>query len=73
MIWLIGSKGMLGSEIARQLTEKHISWVGSDRDVDISDPQALLNFADSHDTSAGCTGRTASNGKVPEKITWVIN
>ena len=45
MIWLIGSKGMLGSEIARQLTEKHISWVGSDRDVDISDPQALLNLS----------------------------
>ena len=30
MIWLIGNKGMLGSEIARQLTENKIDFVGTD-------------------------------------------
>lgn len=73
MIWLIGSHGMLGSELGRQLSENNISWVGSNSDVDISNPSALEAFAESHDSSAGQTGNAAANGKVPEKITWVVN
>ena len=34
---------------------------------------ALEAFAESHDSSAGQTGNAAANGKVPEKITWVVN
>lgn len=45
MIWLIGNKGMLGTEIARQLTEKKIEYVGTDIDVDITSYQALSDFA----------------------------
>lgn len=41
MIWLIGCKGVLGTEIARQLTEYKIDFVGTDIDVDITNPQAL--------------------------------
>ena len=37
MIWLIGNKGMLGTEIARQLTENKLDFVGTDRDVDFTD------------------------------------
>ena len=44
MIWLIGCKGMLGTEIARQLTENKIDFVGTDIDVDITNPQALASF-----------------------------
>ena len=73
MIWLIGCNGMLGKEIAKQLTDNRISWVGTDRDVDITNPEELLNFADSHDSSAGRTGKAASNGSVPGKIDWIIN
>lgn len=73
MIWLIGSRGMLGSEIARQLSENNIAWVGSNSDVDITSPAALEAFAESHDSTAGQTGNAAANGTVPEKITWVIN
>lgn len=73
MVWLIGCKGMLGTELGRQLTQAGIKWVGSDRDVDITDPVALENFGDSHDSAAGRTGNTATNGTVPGKITWVIN
>jgi len=45
MIWLIGNKGMLGSEIARQLTENKIDFVGTDIDVDITSYDALSTFA----------------------------
>lgn len=45
MIWVIGCKGMLGTEICRQLTENNIQYVKSDIDVDITDIEALRNFA----------------------------
>lgn len=44
MVWLIGCKGMLGNEIVRQLTENKIEFVGTDIDVDITNPQALATF-----------------------------
>lgn len=73
MVWLIGNRGMLGSEIARQLTENKIQWIGTDRDVDITNPVELRKFASSHGPSANTTGLTVSKKKVPEKITWIIN
>jgi dTDP-4-dehydrorhamnose reductase len=45
LIWLIGDKGMLGSEVSRHLDRERLSWIGSDRDVDISDIGALKGFA----------------------------
>lgn len=45
MIWLIGSKGMLGTEIARELTENRIDFIGTDIDVDITNIDALRSFA----------------------------
>lgn len=45
MIWLIGYKGMLGSEIARQLSENKIDFFGTDIDVDITSYEALSEFA----------------------------
>ncbi|MBQ4497585.1 MAG: dTDP-4-dehydrorhamnose reductase [Spirochaetaceae bacterium] len=45
MIWLIGSKGMLGTEIARQLSENKMDFVGTDIDVDITNIDALRSFA----------------------------
>ena len=44
MIWLIGCKGMLGTEIARQFTEYKINFVGTDIDIDITNPQDLAQF-----------------------------
>ena len=46
MIWLIGCKGMLGQEVARQLDEKKYHWVGTDKEVDITDREALSAFVD---------------------------
>lgn len=45
MIWVIGYKGMLGSEICWQLAENNIQFVRSDVDVDITDIKALDQFA----------------------------
>jgi len=45
MIWLIGDKGMLGTEFSVLLGERGIPFVGTDRDVDILDPAALEGFA----------------------------
>lgn len=44
MIWLIGNKGMLGTEVARQLEENKIDFIGTDRDVDFTDATATENF-----------------------------
>jgi len=45
MIWLIGNKGMLGTELAQVLKQRGLSIVGTDREVDILDPAALEAFA----------------------------
>lgn len=44
MIWLVGCNGMLGSEVTRQLKEKNISFVGTDRDVDFTDLEGVRAF-----------------------------
>ena len=61
MIWLIGCKGMLGTEIARQLSENKMNFVGTDIDVDITNPQALSEFANGKDISyiINCSAYTA--------------
>ena len=68
MIWLIGCKGMLGSEVARQLDEKKAHWVGTDKEVDITDADALAAFEKSVETSSYLD--TSSNDK---HIKWIIN
>lgn len=51
MIWLIGAKGMLGTHVARLLTEKDLFWTGSGSEVDISNPAAVENFITSTETN----------------------
>lgn len=45
MIWLIGNKGMLGTELSNLLSARGISFVGTDREVSILDPDELASFA----------------------------
>lgn len=73
MVWLIGSQGMLGKELSHQLTLNKIQWIGTDRDVDITNPSQLDSFAESHDSTSTQTGNAVSMGKTSEKITWVVN
>jgi len=44
MIWLIGNKGMLGSDVEKLLKERGITYWVSDKEVDISDYKALEKF-----------------------------
>ncbi len=44
MIWLVGDKGMLGTELAAVLRSRGMAFVGSDREVDIRDLAALRRF-----------------------------
>jgi len=61
MIWLIGNKGMLGTELSRHLQHAGLSWVGTDREVDILDPATLHAFAAGKDLRwlVNCAAYTA--------------
>ncbi len=45
MIWLVGNKGMLGTELARLFESLAIPFVGTDRELSILDMAALRAFA----------------------------
>ncbi|WP_407425655.1 dTDP-4-dehydrorhamnose reductase [Treponema sp.] len=45
MIWVIGSKGMLGTEVCRTLKENKIDFIGTDSNVSILDFKVLEEFA----------------------------
>lgn len=45
MIWLIGNRGMLGSEVEALLRETGREYCLSDKEVDITSPEALSDFA----------------------------
>ena len=45
MIWLIGNKGMLGTELSLLLEKKGIPFIGTDREVDITNLTKLRDFS----------------------------
>jgi dTDP-4-dehydrorhamnose reductase len=45
MIWLVGNRGMLGSEVHRRLQARKLDHIATDLEVDITDPQALNAFS----------------------------
>ncbi|BDC96141.1 dTDP-4-dehydrorhamnose reductase [Treponema saccharophilum] len=45
MVWIIGNKGMLGTQVCRTLSENKIDFLGTDSDVSILDYTALEGFA----------------------------
>ena len=57
MIWVVGSRGMLGTELCRLFESEGVEHVGSDREVDILDPAALAVFAAGTDKA----------------ISWIVN
>jgi dTDP-4-dehydrorhamnose reductase len=61
MIWLIGNKGMLGTELSQVLGQRGLAHVGTDREVDITDPMALRGFAEKQPLSwiINCAAYTA--------------
>lgn len=61
MIWLIGNKGMLGSELSEAFERAGIQAVGTDREVSILDKAALAAFASGKkiDWIVNCAAYTA--------------
>jgi len=61
MIWIVGDKGMLGSELRREFKEAGLAFVGSDREVNFLDPDALETFAKANAVTAivNCAAYTA--------------
>jgi hypothetical protein len=45
MIWLVGNRGMLESEIAEKLDKIGVPWFGTDREADITSFPAIHGFA----------------------------
>lgn len=70
MIWVIGYKGMLGTEVVKQLQEKKLPWIGTDIEVDISDYNALEKFTKSIETASYFPSQLSRNER---QINWVIN
>jgi dTDP-4-dehydrorhamnose reductase len=56
-IWLIGNQGMLGTELSLVFEKRGFACVGTDRDVDITDLEALEAFA----------------AQAARPITWIVN
>ncbi len=44
MIWLIGNKGMLGSDIESELKKNKLNYIASDCEVDITDIDKIKDF-----------------------------
>ncbi|RKX97627.1 MAG: dTDP-4-dehydrorhamnose reductase [Spirochaetes bacterium] len=61
MIWLTGNKGMLGHEVADALVSSAIPFIGTDREVDITDYVAVADFTEYHqpDIIINCAAYTA--------------
>jgi len=49
MIWLVGSKGMLGAELAETFAWKGFDFIGTGHEVDILDAEGLSGFAAGRD------------------------
>jgi dTDP-4-dehydrorhamnose reductase len=76
MIWIVGNKGMLGSELSRLFKQKKVDYIGSDRDVDFLDPQALLKFTSFNkiDSIINCAAYTAVDKAEEEpELCWRLN
>ena len=70
MIWLIGKNGMLGQEVARQLEEAHLPWVGTGSEVDVTDANSLDTFERSIETAAYFPSSLPHQER---QIKWIIN
>lgn len=71
MIWLTGCNGMLGREVAKQLKEEGLLFTGTDKEIDITDPTALENYAKQLTTSFYNLDSKLSDSE--KKIDWIIN
>lgn len=69
MIWITGSEGMLGRELCSLLEEKGIGTIKTDREIDITDLNALGSFVNGKTIEwiINCAGYTAVDKAEDEK------
>ncbi len=69
MIWIIGNKGMLGSDVEKLLNRQSLPYISSDIDVDITDYAALRAFADRYQIGwiINCSAYTAVDAAEDER------
>lgn len=70
MIWVIGANGMLGSELCRQLEKNKISYVASDKEVDITNPESIDSFITEKESESYLGSMSE---KKSSKIKWIVN
>jgi dTDP-4-dehydrorhamnose reductase len=66
MIWLLGHKGMLGTEVANRLQANQLSFLATDKEVDISSRASLTAYLDEQ------LGRLRKK-RPEEKLNWIVN
>ncbi len=61
MVWLIGNKGMLGTDVEEELNRSGIDFIGTDKEIDITNLNELLAFANGKDINwiINCSAYTA--------------
>lgn len=67
MIWVVGSKGMLGSTLLERIQDGGTACQGSDREVDITDLNALEEFASGVFSGGEGQGIPGNPGN------WIVN
>jgi len=76
MLWLIGNKGMLGTELSNLLSSRGAPFVGTDREVSMLDPAALEAFAAGRgiDRIVNCAAYTAvDKAEIEEELARRLN
>lgn len=76
MIWLIGNKGMLGTDVEHLLREKQIEYIASDKEVDITDEKVLRNYVKDKEISwiINCSAYTAVDKAEDEReLAFMLN
>jgi dTDP-4-dehydrorhamnose reductase len=76
MIWLVGDRGLLGTEVALALDAAGLEFAGTGREVDITDPKALGGFAAGKDIGwiVNCAGYAAVDEAEGEgELAWRLN
>lgn len=64
MVWVIGSNGMLGTELSRRLESASIPWIGTDKEVDITDINAIDDFIKNYETSSFLTSHSTGEDRI---------
>ena len=76
MIWLIGNKGMLGSDVEAFLQKKGLAYIASDKEIDICDIEQLRRFAGDKKISwiVNCSAYTAvDKAEQEDNLAFLIN